>query len=199
MHKSFNKLLQGYHGFRDKYASGDDSVMNRLAEYGQKPEVMLVACSDSRVDPAIILNTEPGELFIVRNVANIIPPYESDNGHHGTSAALEFASCYLHIKHLIILGHSQCGGISALLNEESLQQNDFITQWVSVVDQHDHDCQEDDFAKKATLCSKQNCNSFPWLTERIENGTLQVHCWFFDIKQGQLSAYDDQEKAFVAL
>src|SRR3990167_3182742 len=126
---SFKKILQGYLGFRDKYATGDNSVMQHLAYHGQQPDIMIVACCDARVDPALILQCEPGDLFIVRNVANIIPPYEADAGHHGTSAALEFGLCYLNIKHLIILGHSQCGGVTALLNSDNIKQNDFIPRW----------------------------------------------------------------------
>src|SRR3990167_777574 len=130
MEKSFRKIIQGYLNFRRKYVTGDNSIMQHLADHGQQPEVMIIACCDSRVDPALILQCEPGELFVVRNVANIVPPYEPDNGYHGTSAALEFGICYLQVKHLIILGHSQCGGIEALKNKSKLKQNDFITNWV---------------------------------------------------------------------
>ena len=97
-------MIEGYQAFREKYAHGDNSVMRSLANEGQQPEVMIVSCCDSRVDPALILQCEPGDLFIVRNVANIVPPYEKDEAHHGTSAALEFGICYLNVKHLIIVG-----------------------------------------------------------------------------------------------
>jgi carbonic anhydrase len=117
MKESLDKLLGGYKAFQDKYAAGDNSLMTQLAREGQNPEVMVVACSDSRVDPALILQCNPGDLFTVRNVANIVLPFADDGAHHGVSAALEFGLCYLKVKHLIILGHSQCGGINALLNE----------------------------------------------------------------------------------
>ena len=94
MKKSLETILKGYHAFREKYALGDDSVMQRLADAGQQPEIMVIACCDARVDPALIFQCNPGDLFIVRNVANIVPPYEKDEGHHGTSAALEFGICY---------------------------------------------------------------------------------------------------------
>ncbi len=109
MQKSFTKMLRGYQLFRKKYALGDNSVMQYLSNYGQQPQIMVVSCCDSRVDPALILQCDPGDLFVVRNVANIIPPYEKDEAHHGTSAALEFGVCLLKVKHLILLGHSQCG------------------------------------------------------------------------------------------
>src|SRR5579864_1704780 len=125
MEKSFTKILQGYQLFRKKYALGDKSVMHSLSHYGQEPQIMVVACCDSRVDPAVILQCDPGDLFVVRNVANIVPPYEKDEAHHGTSAALEFGICFLQVKHLILLGHSQCGGIQALLESDNSNKNDF--------------------------------------------------------------------------
>jgi carbonic anhydrase len=117
MESVLGKILKGYQSFREQYAHGDNSVMRYLASHGQNPEIMVVACCDSRVDPALILQCDPGDLFTIRNVANIIPPYEKDDLHHGTSAALEFGICYLHVEHLIIFGHSQCGGINALMNQ----------------------------------------------------------------------------------
>src|SRR5438067_12265752 len=133
MENSFKKMLYGYHEFRNKYVHGDQSIMQYLSHYGQKPEVMVVACCDSRVDPALILQCDPGDLFVVRNVANIVPPYEMDVAHHGTSAALEFGIRFLNIKHLILLGHSQCGGIQTLLDSSHSKKNDFISNWVSIV------------------------------------------------------------------
>ena len=132
MEKTFAQILQGYQVFRKKYALGDRSVMQYLSNNGQQPQVMVIACCDSRVDPALILQCDPGDLFVVRNVANIIPPYEKDDAHHGTSAALEFGVCFLKVKHIILLGHSQCGGIQALLTEKETN-NDFITNWVSLI------------------------------------------------------------------
>jgi len=129
---TFKHILQGYNIFREKYARGDASIMESLALHGQRPHIMIIACCDSRVDPALILQCNPGDLFVVRNVANIIPPYEKDQGHHGVSAALEFGISFLNIAHLIILGHSQCGGIEALLKNTSFPRNDFVSDWVSL-------------------------------------------------------------------
>lgn len=173
--------------------------MRHLAN-GQNPEIMVVACCDSRVDPALILQCDPGDLFIVRNVANIVPPYEADERHHGTSAALEFGICYLNVKHLIILGHSQCSGIDALLNETNLKQNDFISHWVSIIRKNsipttDHDT----FAQTALTHSYQNCLTFPWIKERVAQQQLSVHLWFFDIKKGEISAYSFTENQYKKL
>ncbi len=133
MEKTFKEILEGYRLFREKYTVGDNSIMKYLSAHGQKPQIMLVSCCDSRVDPALILQCDPGDLFVARNVANIVPPYEKDEALHGTSAALEFGICLLNVRHLILLGHSQCAGIAALLNSQDLSQNDFITKWVSSI------------------------------------------------------------------
>ncbi len=200
MEKSFNKIVQGYQVFREKYAGEDNSLMQHLADHGQKPASMIVSCCDSRVDPALILQCDPGELFTVRNVANIVPPYEADRGHHGTSAALEFAVCYLHIKHLIILGHSQCGGIHALLNEATLTQNDFITPWVSLIgDDLLEKKDTDEVARQSLLRSYENCLTFPWIKQRVAQKQLAIHLWFFDIKQAEISAYSFEHKQFEKL
>lgn len=200
MNKSFTEIMQGYQDFRDKYASGDNTIMQYLANYGQQPEMMVVACCDSRVDPALLLQCDPGDLFVVRNVANIIPPYEKDATHHGTSAALEFATCYLNVKHLVILGHSQCGGINALLNSDTLHQDDFISNWVSLID-HKTPTEEslDDYARSALLLSYQHCLTFPWIKKRLDNHSLKIHLWFFDIHKGEIEKYDESSQRFVSL
>src|SRR5579872_861659 len=144
MKSALIKILNGYRAFREKYALGDQSIMQYLSNYGQQPQIMVVACCDSRVDPALILQCDPGDLFVVRNVANIIPPYEMDIAHHGTSAALEFGVRVLNVNHLILLGHSQCGGIQALLNSHESNKNDFITNWVSLIKTPQLDLQDAD-------------------------------------------------------
>ncbi|MDF1797424.1 MAG: carbonic anhydrase [Coxiellaceae bacterium] len=193
------KLLGGYRQFRRLYADGQVNLMQQLAEQGQQPEYMVVACSDSRVDPALILQTDPGELFMVRNVANIVPPYEADENFHGTSAALEFGICYLNVKHLIILGHSQCGGIQALLQGANPEQDDFISQWVSVLGQHDHVSDVDHCSRHALTHSYNNCLTFPWIAERVEQQQLAIHRWFFDIKSGEISVYDADADQYMPL
>lgn len=200
MKKSLEKILNGYHSFREKYAKGDLSVMRYLFRYGQKPQIMVVACCDSRVDPALILQCDPGDLFVVRNMANIVPPYEHDDAHHGTSAALEFGICFLKVKHLILLGHSQCGGIQALLNNRSIGRNDFISNWVNLMhsEAHTH-YSADEYAKLALQQSYRNCLSFPWIKDKVQEQSLQLHLWFFDIESGQIFRYSQEEKAYKVL
>ena len=193
-------MLEGYGVFRKKYTVGDNAVMRCLADSGQKPQVMIVSCCDSRVDPALILQCNPGDLFVVRNVANIIPPYQKDEVLHGTSAALEFGICLLNIKHLILLGHSQCGGINALLNSQNLLQNDFITKWVSSIKVAGSKVSNpDEYAKLGLTRSYKNCLTFPWIKEKVDTQELTIHRWFFDIKTGQIFTYSENYDVYQAL
>ena len=184
----------------EKYALGDQSIMQYLSHYGQEPKVMVVACCDSRVDPALILQCDPGDLFVVRNVANIIPPYEKDEAHHGTSAALEFGICFLKVKNLILLGHSQCGGIQVLLNNNASNHNDFITNWVSLIKTKNvGSMNADEYAKQALHYSYQNCLTFPWIKAKLSEKSLTIHRWYFDIKTGEIYTYSDTQKQYQPL
>ncbi len=197
---TIKKMIKGYQTFREKYAKGENSVMEKLATDGQQAQIMVVACCDSRVDPALILQCDPGDLFVVRNVANIVPPFEKDSGYHGTSAALEFGTCFLKVKHIILLGHSHCGGMMARLNLDAVKENDFISKWVSVIDADiESGMSADDLAKKALNRSYDNCLSFPWIQEKISNNELAIHRWFFDIEKGEIFAYEQSENAYNSL
>ena len=200
MKNSFKKIIEGYQAFRDKYAHGDRSVMQLLSKYGQKPQIMVVACCDSRVDPALILQCDPGDLFVVRNVANIVPFYSKDAEYQGTSAALEFGVRCLNVEHIILLGHSQCGGIDALLNGSELQSNDFIDNWVSLIKTETmNQFASDDYAEYALKKSYKNCMTFPWISERVKSQDLVIHLWFFDIKTGQIFTYCNERKGYQPL
>lgn len=199
MTKNFSKLLKGYHKFRNKYVHGKKSVMKQLADDGQKPEIMMVACCDSRVDPALILQCEPGDLFIVRNVANIIPPYEKSKGYHGVSAALEFGVNVLKVKHLIVLGHSQCGGIQALLRGDD-KNSEFLHDWLDTIAVDLSEVKTTNQAVKLALQqSYEHCLQFPWIAAKVKDGSLVIHLWFFDIFKGKLSEYDPARKQYRLL
>lgn len=195
----FTKILHGYQTFRKKYALGDQSVMQSLSHHGQSPEIMVVACCDARVDPALILQCDPGDLFVARNVANIVPPHEIDDHHHGTSAALEFGIRILNIKHLILLGHSQCGGIQARLHSKDTEPNEYIDNWVSLIKTEPPEQSVDDYAQSALRQSHENCLSFPWIQEAIRQDKLMIHLWFFDIKLGQIMTYSEASHQFEPL
>jgi len=194
-------MLVGYEQFRKNYASGDKSIMQYLSRHGQKPHTMVIACCDARVDPALILQCDPGDLFVVRNVANIVPPYENDSMHHGTSAALEFGICFLKVKHLVLFGHSQCGGINAVIKGQSKDNpNDFILNWVSLIKLRNVQYKNaDEYAQLALLKSFKNCLTFPWLKERVEQKKLLLHLWFFDIKAGQIFSYCEADNRYKPL
>jgi carbonic anhydrase len=200
MKKTLEHIINGYSTFRKKYNQDDLNFMKNLSIHGQAPQVMVVACSDSRVDPALILQTNPGDLFVVRNVANIVPPYEKDESHHGVSAALEFGVCFLNVKHLILLGHSQCGGIKALVEEETMPANDFISKWVSIIHlERKKNMDYDDYAQKALHYSYENCLTFPWIKQRVTSQKLQIHQWFFDISKAKIFCFDSEKKQYLPL
>lgn len=198
-----DKLIEGYRRFRKRYFYEEPDLFTRLVARGQSPDVAVVACCDSRVDPAIIMDCEPGDLFTIRNVANLVPPYEPDGLYHGTSAALEFAVRVLGVGHIIVLGHAQCGGIHALLAGESagITQGEFISSWMRIAD-HARDVALNNPAfataemrqrrceQAAIQVSIANLGSFPWIKERVEQKKLRLHGWYFDIGSGELIRLD---------
>jgi len=205
-------LIDGYHVFRKNYFSQDNVLYDQLARNGQNPKILMIACSDSRVDPAIVTNSQPGDLFVVRNVANLVPPYEQDNTYHGTSAALEFGICGLGIRHVIICGHSQCGGIRALLDGSNKEtpQNSFIHKWMqlakpayeSVLKNH----QKAPLEEQIEICSQQSLihsldhlKSFPWVQEKLQENNLFLHAWYFDLSKGTIQMFEEEKMMFVAL
>lgn len=205
-----DSLLEGYKRFREQYFHQEPELFAKLAKKGQAPAVAVVACCDSRVDPAIILDCEPGDLFIIRNVANLVPPYDPDGRHHGTSAALEFAVCNLNVQHIIVVGHAQCGGIQALLKGgNNAQPGDFVASWMSIAEGARNETLNNPALQtpeaRARYCehaairaSLQNLLSFPWIKERVEQARLRCHGWYFDIGSGELLRYDPSHGDFSA-
>ncbi len=186
-------LLEGYRDFRENVWPERRARFEDLAARGQRPRAMVIACSDSRVDPAMIFGVGPGELFVVRNVANLVPPYAPDSSYHGTSAALEFGVTVLEVADLIVLGHGMCGGIRALL-DPSLAPPDFVAPWMSIaraardrvlactpVEQAQTACEHE-----AVKLSLENLRTFPWIAAREASGQLRLHGASFDIRFGVL-------------
>lgn len=205
------KLINGFLRFREQHFERDDGLFQQLVAQGQTPKTLVVACCDSRVDPALVLDCEPGDLFVIRNVANLVPPSEGRVGHHGTSAALEFGVRNLGVEHIIVLGHAHCGGIQALVETGGINNPDsFIDDWMHLVesarasvvrDMPDAALQDKVRAceQRAILVSLQNLMTFPWIRERVEKGKLTLHGWYFDIGQGQLLGYNPVSNMFEAL
>lgn len=195
------KFITGFKRFQESYFGGDQELFGQL-KYGQKPNAMVIACSDSRVDPAILMDVEPGDLFVVRNVANLVPPYETGGGLHGVSTALEFGVCVINVQHIIVLGHRQCGGVHALMHGIPEGASDeFIGRWVGIAarakervlaDLPEASQEEQCFAceEASILVSMENLLTFPWIKQRVQQGALQLHGWYFDIGTGTLQAYN---------
>lgn len=173
----------------------------RLAVEDQKPHTMVIACCDSRAAPETIFDASAGELFVVRNVANLVPPYAPDGERHSTSAALEFAVHGLGVKHMVVMGHSRCGGIAAVMGDnDPLSSSDFIGKWMAdVVDvaarvpcpegcnAHDHGT----LVERASIVqSLLNLHSFPWIARLESSGELSLHGAWFDVALGELHVYD---------
>ncbi|MDP2786336.1 MAG: carbonic anhydrase [Sulfurimicrobium sp.] len=204
------KFIAGFKRFQDNYFGQDRHLYEQL-KLGQYPRALVVACCDSRVDPAILTGSEPGDIFVVRNVANLVPPREYGGGYHGVSAALEFAVCQLGVEHIIVLGHSQCGGIRALMRGSGNCENaEYVAKWVQIAaparDKVLHELPQQDFELQVRACeqaailqSLENLLSFPWIAQRMSTGDLAAHGWYFDLDRGELLGYDPAVKSFVPL
>jgi len=202
-------LLEGYARFRKHEWTRERERWNELAE-GQSPKTMIIACSDSRTDPATIFDTRPGEIFVVRNVAALAPPYETSRGFHGVSAALEFAVTQLGVEEILVMGHGKCGGCAAALTGEFKDttpgEGHFIADWVRMLDgasdavRASHDRLDGDayleMEREAVKVSLANLRTFPWVVEREENGELKLHGAHFSIDDGRLYMLDEAEGDF---
>lgn len=203
------QLLEGYRRFRAKDWARERERWSELAE-GQHPEVMILACADSRSDPAQIFDSRPGEMFVVRNIAALAPPYETSPGLHGVSSALEFAVTQLNVGELLVMGHGRCGGCAAALtgqfDESEHGEGHFIADWVRMLDdardevraRHSELDREAflDMEYEAVKVSLANLRSFPWIAERERVGTLKLHGAHFSIAEGRLYVLDEAEGAF---
>ena len=203
MPKDIHSLINGYHTFRQRYFGDQDTVYRRD---GQQPKAMVIACVDSRVDPSLIFNSEPGDVLVVRNIANLIPPYQRRDDYEATSAALEFAVCHLAIPDIVILGHSRCAGIRSLC--VPVQNDTFIRPWMQlaypayqqVKDRYPAlDEQWDACAKQALLNSLANLHTFPWVHKSVQTGQLTLHAWYFDLATGIIHRFDPPSQRFQAL
>jgi carbonic anhydrase len=208
---SFPKtLLDGYRAFRTQRLPTEQSRYRELSERGQSPEVMVIGCCDSRVSPEVIFDAKPGELFVVRNIANLVPVYAPDGGTHGVSAALEYAVQVLGVKHIVVLGHAQCGGIRAFIDKIApLSPGDFIGKWMSmfvkpgeIVEQRPHESMQD-FAtrieKAAVFRSLENLMTFPCIEILVSRGKLELHGAYFGVAEGSLFVLDKATKEFKSV
>lgn len=189
-----DRLIEGYKRFRENGWPERQRLYEKLAIKGQQPKTLVLGCVDSRVDPAVIFDTDPGELLIVRNVANLVPPYAPDSAYHGTSAALEFGVRVLEVTDIVVLGHGMCGGVQALLNGAPENAQDFVAPWVALAEPAKkivNETKPDDPQRcceyEVIKISLQNMMSFPWIAERVQSGQLRLHGAWFAIQSGELS------------
>lgn len=202
------RLMVGFRKFREKYFENEHSLYQRLSGVGQSPKTLIIGCSDSRVDPAIITSAAPGELFVVRNVANLVPPCEKQGGGvHGVSSAIEFAVVNLKVENVIVLGHRQCGGIRALMMNELSHPNGFVQGWMSIAQEakdrvlaahagesEDQLCRHGEL--ESIIVSLKNLRTFPFVEEAIKNRGLTLMGIYFDLEQGQLLEYHEDQGVF---
>jgi carbonic anhydrase len=208
--ESYLNLVEGYKKFYRKYQGSNHDEYREEAAIKQDPKVMVISCSDSRVSPSIVTRAKLGEIFLVCNVANIVPPFRPGKGtHHSTSSALEFAVGTLEIEHIVVMGHSGCGGIRALIDgapEAPDGEYSFIKPWVNIVENAKKRVkalpkEEQYYAceQEALKISLENLRSFPWIEEKIVAKKLFIHAWHFDIPSGVMSYYNPEKDIFLPL
>jgi carbonic anhydrase len=206
------KLADRYRRFHRRHFLPKAEEYEELATHGQSPEAMVISCSDSRVDPETIFSAMPGEMFVVRNVANLVPPFEVGGGFHGVSSAIEFAVLNLRIKHLIVLGHSGCGGVKAALDQSAAIQTEaqFISRWMSMLDDarlkvlgaHPTSPHHEKLAaleQEGIINSIKNLRTFPFVSDAENRGKLALHGAHFDIATGTLSVLNHSRGEFFPL
>ena len=201
------RLREGYRAFCENRLPGERLRYAQLATSGQQPKILVIGCCDSRVSPEVIFDAGPGELFVVRNVANLVPPYETGGEYHGTSAALEFAVQALRVEHIVVLGHAGCGGVRAFANDAApLSSGDFIGKWVNLIAPAARDLGEaaretPDYLQQLELrtvsLSLANLMTFPCVRILAERGKLKLHGAYFGVATGQLLLRDPQTGTFA--
>jgi carbonic anhydrase len=205
-------IVAGYESFLDGHFHREHDRYRRLAETGQKPRTLLIGCSDSRVSPEIIFDAHPGDIFVVRNVANLVPPFDAQKDSHGTLAALEFAVLRLEVKHIVVMGHALCGGVRASAEHHRdpaktpLSAGDFIGRWMEIIapaaarlDNHDEPIEvyAERLGRASVMETLANLRSYAYVAEREKSGRLVLHGAYFDMADGRLFGLDEARQQFV--
>lgn len=202
----FHELITGFHGFRNEYLLKDKEFFEQLA-HGQSPKTLVIACCDSRTDPAIILGCKPGDLFVVRSIAAIVPDKDSAGKHDAVIAAIEYGIKHLEVHDIVVMGHSNCGGIHGLLNPDKIRSEEFISRWVSLalpaVQRIDHENPGIDarmrcrlYEEGSVLLSIENLLSYEWVHEPVQAGRLCLHAVYYDLGRARLALWNSETEDF---
>jgi carbonic anhydrase len=203
------KLVRGVHQFRANYFADHKALFHQLATAGQQPETLFITCSDSRVVPNLITSAAPGELFIVRNVGNVVPPYDPANAG-ATTAALEYAVCVLKVANIIVCGHTQCGAMNALLNPDTLRELPYVSRWLRhtarlrdlIATRYTHlegDARQTAAAEENVLVQLEHLRGYPFIAKALEERRLQMNGWVFKIATGQVFDFDPEREEFLPI
>lgn len=202
----FHELVSGFHSFRSEYLDRDKEFFEELA-HGQNPKTLVIACCDSRTDPAIILGCKPGDLFVVRSIAAIVPDKDSAGEHDAVIAAVEYGIKHLKVHDIVVMGHSNCGGIFGLLNPEKIHADRYINRWVSLaapaVARIDHENPNIDSKMRCRLCEEgsvllsiENLLSYDWIYEAVSAGAVCLHAVYYDLQRAKLALWNSETEDF---
>ncbi|MDH4283707.1 MAG: carbonic anhydrase [Gallionellaceae bacterium] len=207
--RDVNIFLKGFRRFKDHYFDRNPEIFEKLLAEGQRPRALMISCCDSRCDPGVLMDSKPGDLFVVRNVANLVPPLVQAASYAGTSSAIAFAVCNLGVEHIIVMGHARCGGIRALMENKQPEcdEGHLIAKWLSIaadarqrvlteLPDKPHEVQARACEQAAILKSLENLMSYPWVSSRVKEGRLALHGWYFDMENGALMQYDSDAGEF---
>jgi len=210
--RDVSKFLSGFKRFQHNYLGARRGYYDSLIREGQHPRALVIACCDSRCDPALLMDSDPGDMFVVRNVANLVPPHTQAGSFAGTTSAIAFAVRNLEVEHIIVMGHAQCGGIRALMAHQppSCNEDELIAKWLSIagdarnkvlqeLPDRSLEMQARACEQAAILVSLDNLMSFPWIRNLVETGKLLLHGWYFDMVNGELLQYEPEAGEFRAL
>ena len=205
-------LVKRYHGWKATTYEDNQNWYRRLASEGQRPRAMVISCCDSRVHVTAIFGADQGEFFIHRNIANLVPPYQPDGLQHGTSAAIEYAITALNVSHVIVMGHSGCGGVEGCYKmcsgqaPELEEKSSFVGRWMDILrpgferlPQGDDTMRQNTLEKEAVLVSLENLMSFPFVKSAVDANEVMLHGVWHDIGEGDLETYDPQTETFVKI